>query len=44
MLESLDAFEDAPKYYSKLVENITVTQIVAEDERIQVSLRLGLVR
>ncbi len=36
MLESLDVFEDAPKYYSKLVEKITVTQIIEDDERIQV--------
>ena len=36
MMESLDVFEDAPKYYSKLVEKITVTQILEEDDRVKV--------
>jgi hypothetical protein len=33
MMESLDVFEDAPKYYSKMVERIQVTEIVEEDEK-----------
>ena len=36
-MSSLDAFEDAPNYYSKMIETVSVTEIVEEDSRIKVS-------
>jgi hypothetical protein len=39
MLESLDAFEDAPKYYSKLLEPIEITGIIDDHCRIKVNPR-----